>query len=340
MCAPRLVSVTLLVVADERCELHTAGSGHPERPERLDAVRIGLRDADRAGALVFAEPFEADDTALMRVHAPEYVRAIVTFCLTGGGQLDPDTAVVPASLPAARLAAGSGLFAVDQLRAGVADAALCAVRPPGHHARPDAAMGFCLFNNVAVTAASLADQGERVLIVDVDVHHGNGTQETFWDDPRVGYVSIHQWPWYPGTGSATETGGDGAPGGTLNVPLPAGATGDVYDAAVDSLVVPFAERFAADWLCISLGFDAHRADPLAAVSLSAADFGRIVGRLSRLVPAGRCIALLEGGYDLAAIAASTEATVAAFTGVGSAGEPATSGGPGRDIVDGLAAAAD
>lgn len=336
----RVVGVTLLVVTDERCELHSAGAGHPESPERLDAVRIGLTDADRAGALVFAASFEVDDAALHRVHAPDYVAAVESFCLTGGGRLDPDTAVVPASLTAARLAAGSGLYAAQRLRAGDAAAALCAVRPPGHHARPGAAMGFCLFNNIAVLAASLAAEGERVLIVDVDVHHGNGTQEMFWDDPRVGYVSIHQWPWYPGTGAADETGGAGAPGGVLNVPVPAGATGDVYDAAVDELVVPFAEDFAPDWLCISLGFDAHRADPLATLSLSSADFGRIVARLLRLVPTGRCIALFEGGYDLDAIAASTAASVAALVGEVSRTEEATSGGPGRDVIADLVARRD
>lgn len=333
----RVVVVTLLVVADERCGLHDAGSGHPERPERLDAVGLGLRDAARAGALAFEEPFMADDTALARVHAPAYVSAVTTFCLTGGGSLDPDTAVVPASLDAARLAAGSGLYAAERLRAGAADVALCAVRPPGHHARPGAAMGFCVFNNVAVLAAALADAGERVLVVDVDVHHGNGTQEMFWDDPRVGYVSVHQWPWYPGTGSESETGGAGAPGGVLNVPLPAGATGDVYDDALDALIVPFAERFAPDWLCISLGFDAHRADPLATLALSAADFGRVVARLVGLVRHGRCVAFLEGGYDLDAIAASTAASVAAITGEGAVNESPTAGGPGRDVVARLAA---
>lgn len=329
--------MTLLVVADERCAKHFAGPGHPERPERLDALVLGLHDARHDGALEFTTPEPAADADLVRVHAPEYVAAVTSFCLTGGGSLDPDTFVVPESLEAARLAAGSGLRAVEALRSGEADAALCAVRPPGHHARPGAAMGFCLFNNVAVTAAALAARGERVLIVDLDVHHGNGTQEIFWNEPAVAYVSIHQWPFYPGTGGAEETGGTDAPGGVLNVPLPAGATGDVYAAATDELIVPFAEEFAPDWLCLSLGFDAHRADPLAEIELSAGDFGRAVGVLTGLVPAGRCIVVFEGGYDLGAIAASTASSVAALLGRDAAGEAVTSGGPGRGVVDALVA---
>ncbi len=317
--------------------MHFAGAGHPERPERVDAVAVGLHDARRNGVISHAVPTPATDAQLERVHAAAYVAAVRAFCLSGGGHLDPDTAVVPESLEAALLAAGSGLRAVEALRAGEADTALCAVRPPGHHARPGAAMGFCVFNNVAVTAATLAADGERVLVVDLDVHHGNGTQEAFWNDPDVAYVSIHQWPWYPGTGGADETGGADAPGGVLNVPLPAGATGDVYAAAVEELIVPFAEAFAPDWLCLSLGFDAHRADPLAEIALSAGDFGLVVATLVGLVPPGRCVAMFEGGYDLGAIATSTAATVAAMTGDAVETEAPTSGGPGRRVVESLVA---
>ncbi|MBS1848717.1 MAG: histone deacetylase, partial [Actinobacteria bacterium] len=288
--------MALLIVADERCARHVAGVGHPERPERLDAVMAGVVAAHVDGALEFESPTPAGDDDLERVHDPGYVTALHSRCVTGGGRLDPDTAVVPASWEAARLAAGAGLCAIDALVSGRVDDVVCAVRPPGHHARPGAAMGFCLFNNVAVTAATLAEHGDRVLVVDIDVHHGNGTQEMFWNDPRVAYVSIHQWPWYPGTGAVDEVGGPGAPGGILNVPVPAGTTGDTYDAAFESLVVPFSEAFAPDWVCVSLGFDAHRADPLAEVALSAGDYARLVGRIRSLVGPRRSIVFLEGGY--------------------------------------------
>jgi acetoin utilization deacetylase AcuC-like enzyme len=194
-------------------------------------------------------------------------------------------------------------------------------------------MGFCLLNNVAVAAAAIADGGERVVIVDWDVHHGNGTQDIFWDDPRVLYVSTHQWPAYPGTGRASETGGPGAPGLTVNVPLPPGATGDVALAAIDEVVAPEVEAFAPDWVLISAGFDAHRDDPLADLAWSAADFADLTQRVAGFVSRpGRVVAFLEGGYDLAALSRSVGATVADLAGATFRPEPATNGGPGRDAV--------
>lgn len=330
--------MSVLFITDDRCRRHVAGSYHPERPERLGAVVDGIEQAGLHEVLVPRSPTPVPLEALERVHDPAYVAAIHSFCVTGGGNLDADTGVVPASYEAALLAAGSGLDAIAALRAGEADAALCAVRPPGHHARPATAMGFCLFNNVAVAAAALASEGERVLIVDVDVHHGNGTEEIFFADPNVAYVSVHEWPLYPGTGEVTDVGVGAGTGTTLNIPVPAGATGDVYRAAIDELVVPFAETFGPTWLCLSLGFDAHRADPLAGVALSAGDFGQIVSVLRGLVAPGRCLALLEGGYDLGAVASSSAASVAALAGVERSIEAPTSGGPGRHVVDLLVAA--
>jgi acetoin utilization deacetylase AcuC-like enzyme len=219
------------------------------------------------------------------------------------------------------------------LARGDADAAFVAVRPPGHHATRDRAQGFCLVNNVAVTAAAITEAGGRVCIVDWDVHHGNGTQAIFWDDPRVLYVSTHQWPAYPGTGRVEESGGTGAPGLTINVPLPPGATGDAAVAALDEVVAPVAERFRPDWVLISAGFDAHRADPLAQLEWSAGDYAVLARRVAALAPApGRVIAFLEGGYDLAALRRSVAATAAALAGADLLPEPPTSGGPGREVV--------
>ena len=324
----------VLLVADERFLDHDVGSGHPERPQRLGAVLDGVVAAGLEGDLVAAAPRPATIEELTSVHAPAQVELIETLCARGGGHIDADTSVVPGSFEAARLAAGAGLLAVERLRAGDADAAFLAVRPPGHHATPRHAMGFCLFNNVAVTAASLAGAGERVLVVDYDAHHGNGTQDAFWTDPRVLYVSMHQWPLYPGTGGLHEVGEGEGLGTTLNFPFPPGTTGDAYLAAIDEVLAPVVERFAPTWLLLSAGFDAHRADPLTGLGLAAGDYVHLTSRLAALVPAGRTVAFLEGGYDLAALTSSTTACVTALAGA-DAGLPdderPTSGGPGREV---------
>ena len=329
----------VLLVADERFLDHDVGAGHPERPQRLGAVLDGVVAAGLEGDLVAAAPRPATIEELTAVHAPAQVELIESVAARGGGHLDADTAVVPASFEAARLAAGAGLLAVERLRAGDADAAFLAVRPPGHHATPRHAMGFCLFNNVAVTAASLAAAGERVLVVDYDAHHGNGTQDAFWTDPRVLYVSMHQWPLYPGTGAMHDLGEGEGLGSTVNFPFPPGTTGDAYLDVVDTVLAPVAERFAPTWLLLSAGFDAHRADPLTGLGLAAGDYVHLTRRLAAMVPAGRTVAFLEGGYDLDALTSSTTACVAALAGVDahlSDTERPTSGGPGREV--GLAVA--
>src|ERR687894_1178108 len=311
---------------------HDTGLGHPERPERLVAVEEGARRSGLDTDLVPVAATTAGPKDLERVHTRTYVAALERFCKTGGGNLDADTPAVPASWGAALLAAGAGVDAVDRLSAGEADAAFCAVRPPGHHATSARAMGFCLFNSVAVTAAALADRGERVVVVDYDAHHGNGTQDAFYDDPRVTYVSIHQHPLYPGTGALLETGlGDGR-GRTVNVPLPPGATSDLYRAAIDEVVAPLIDDVRATWLLLSAGFDGHRADPLTDLALTSGDFADMTAELVALVPAGRRLVFLEGGYDLEALRDSTAATLAALAGERSPPEAPSGGGPGRDVI--------
>lgn len=328
-------SAAVLVEMHEACAEHLTGSWHPERPARLGAVLHGLDRSGLGDGLVMVTPEPARRPDLERVHPAAYLDAVENFCAVGGGNLDPDTPVVAASWEAALVAAGAGLDAVARLQRGEADAAFVAVRPPGHHAEPARAMGFCLLNNVAVAAAGLAAAGERVLIADIDAHHGNGTQSAFYADGRVGYVSLHQSPFYPGTGRLDEVGtGDGW-GTTLNLPVPAGTTGDVYLAALDELVVPFAERLQPTWVLISAGFDAHRADPLTDLGLSSGDYATLVRRLAALAPAGHRLAFLEGGYDLEAVTDCTAASLAALAGAAvpeEAAEPSTNGGPGRSAV--------
>jgi acetoin utilization deacetylase AcuC-like enzyme len=329
----------LLVASDPVFSLHDTGPGHPERIARLGAVNEGIEGAGLREAVVPLGVRDATMEDLLRVHPAPYLEALEERCRQGPGFLDADTPVSPASWRAALAAAGTGLAAVDELERGAADAAFLALRPPGHHARPSQGMGFCLLNNVAVVAAGLAARGARVLIVDYDAHHGNGTQEIFYADPRVLYVSFHEWPLYPGTGRHDEIGhGDGV-GTTCNVPLPAGATGDVYLRGLDEVVEPLVEQFAPDWVLISAGFDAHRSDPLTGLGLSAGDFAAVTGRIARWARPGRLLSFLEGGYDLDALRTSVAASLPELIGGAGApieGESATNGGPGTTVVDAVA----
>ena len=297
----------------------------------------GLQASGVGDDLVWVNPRPARRDELARVHPRDHLDALEEFCAAGGGHLDVDTSAVPESWEAAVLAAGAGLDAIERLDRGEGHAAFCAVRPPGHHATPARAMGFCLLNNVAVAAAALADRGERVLVLDWDAHHGNGTQDAFYRDPRVLYVSMHQWPLYPGTGRLEETGAGEGEGATVNLPLPAGATGDVYLAAMDEVVAPAVARFDPTWTIVSAGFDAHRADPLTGLGLAAGDYADLTARLLSLTPTVRVLAFLEGGYDLEALARSAGACVAGLAGLSYRPEPSTSGGPGRPVVEAAAA---
>ena len=325
--------MTKLIVAGPVVASEHALPGHPERPSRVVAAIAGvddlMLDTDRVDVATRVATFDE----LAAVHDNAYLRHLEAFCNGGGGRLDPDTFAGPVSWDAAREAAGAGLAAIDALANDRGEVAFVVARPPGHHALADRAMGFCLLNNVAVSAAALAGAGERVMIIDWDVHHGNGTQALFWDDDRVCYVSIHQDRFYPGTGAVDETGGPNAPGLTVNIPLPARATGDVAARAFDEVVAPVADRFAPTWVLVSAGFDAHRDDPLAELALSSGDFAHLAATVRAFAPrAGRLAFFLEGGYDLDAIRSSVSATLGAVVGSERPVESATNGGPGAEAV--------
>ncbi len=296
----------------------------------------GIADLHLDRDLRVLEPRPADADRLVRVHGAAYLERLRLVCESGGGHLDEDTYATPESWDAALLAAGAGLEAVEALAADDAGVGFVAVRPPGHHALPDQSMGFCLINNVAVSAQALVDAGERVLIVDWDVHHGNGTQAIFWDEPDVLYVSLHQWPCYPGTGRPGEVGSHRARGTTLNVPLPPGATGDVVRHACERLVGPAVDEFGPTWVLVSAGFDAHREDPLADLALSSGDFADLAAVVADYAPGpGRLVLFLEGGYDLTALRSSVTASLGRLVGAPAPREPATSGGPGTEGLNTL-----
>lgn len=330
--------MTVLFIHNDRCRDHVATPNHPERPDRLRAVDHGLAAAGLTDALVMIEAPAVSIDAVQRVHPASMVDLVRDLAADGGGVIDADTTVSVASYDAALVAAGAGLEAVRRLDAGEADAAFCAVRPPGHHATDQRSMGFCLLNNVAVTARALADRGERVVIVDYDAHHGNGTQDIFYDDPRVLFVSLHEYPAYPGTGAVHETGaGDGA-GFTVNFPLPAGATGDVYRRAWNDVALATVEAFDPTWLLLSAGFDAHRQDPITSMGLTSGDYADLTTEIISVVPPGRRIAFLEGGYDLQALADSSAACISSLLGENYRPEAASNGGPGDHVVAQVAAA--
>ena len=299
ICKP--VGVRLLLYTHPSCWEHDTGGWHPERAARLDAA---IEGAHRSSLdVVEREAPEVPMEALCLVHRPGYVAHIRDFILAGGGSLDPDTVASPGSWDAALHSAGAGLAAVEALEKGEGDVAFLAVRPPGHHATRDRAMGFCLFNNIGVAAAAIAERGQRVAIVDWDVHHGNASQDMFYGRRDILYISTHEFPFYPGSGWIDESGKDEGEGFTINIPLPAGTAGDAYEEAWSRLVIPVLEEMSPDWILVSAGFDGHADDPVANVRLREPDYGRMAWRLARLAPS-RLVFFLEGGYELDALSSS------------------------------------
>jgi acetoin utilization deacetylase AcuC-like enzyme len=292
--------------------LHDTGPRHPERAARVEAVLAGVRDSGLPVDEIQAPPIERSELAL--VHDPSYIEMIEKFCELGGGALDMDTFAVPATWEAALTAAGGVRILVDELESRSDATGFAVSRPPGHHAMPDRAMGFCIFNSVAVTAAYLRSRGERVAVLDWDVHHGNGTQAMLADDAGALYVSIHQDDFYPFTGFAEDIDQGGAKGTVVNIPLPSGTAGDVYRRGWDELVMPVVCQFAPDWVLVSAGFDAHASDELAGLSLESADYGWMSARLASIHPPERTIFTLEGGYDLTALRESTRYALAGVAG--------------------------
>jgi len=303
-------AVRLVLFSDPLFERHDTGQ-HPECAARLRAIRTRLAESGLLPRTTAGNVRAATEGELSRIHPLKYQHMVREFAENGGGRLDPDTVVSPESAEVAIKAAGSACAAVDEVLKGQADRGLCLARPPGHHALSRRAMGFCLFNNVAVAAAhARAAHGlERVLIVDWDVHHGNGTQDIFYEDGQVHFLSVHRYPFYPGTGAADETGSGAGLGAIHNVPLKFGITRTKFRDAFRSALEKQADHCKPELILISAGFDAHTNDPIGSLGLESEDFGALtqdVIDVAKVHCRGRIISLLEGGYDLDALAESVE----------------------------------
>ena len=332
--------MSLILVFTERFAEHQPPPGHPERPERAEAMDVvAARFRERGGEVV--APREATHEQLARVPEGDYLRRIAE---TAGQAtaLDPDTYTSHETSEIALLAAGAAVDAVERVMGGSHKRAFALVRPPGHHAERNRAMGFCFYNNVAVAAAHARTLGAgRVAIVDYDVHHGNGTQHMFQADPRILYVSTHQYPFYPGTGAVNEVGVDAGAGFTVNLPLEAGAADEDYRIVFTEVILPVVRRFKPDLVMVSAGFDAHERDPLANMRLTTPAFAAMTAEL-RAVAAECCnermMLVTEGGYDLQALTASLDAVVKVLEGpIGSPQWPAANVAPTKGRASAAAA---
>jgi acetoin utilization deacetylase AcuC-like enzyme len=311
-----VISVASFLLGHPASLGHDTGPGHPERAERIRAIEKALSGEDFQPLKRLEAP-RGDARAILRVHTAEYLRRIESALPAAGLiALDSDTVISPGTLEAVLHAAGGAVLAVDKVMSGEADNAFLAARPPGHHAEPSRSMGFCLVNTAAIAArhAQAAHGAERVAIMDFDAHHGNGTQAIFWSDPSVLYCSTHEMPLFPGTGARRERGEYDT---IVNAPLSAGADGQVFKEAVETIILPRIAAFAPDLIVVSAGFDAHHRDPLANLNFTEADFAWVTGKLIDVAQAhcdGRIVSVLEGGYDLEGLAGSVAAHVLTLMG--------------------------
>ncbi|HYO24899.1 MAG TPA: histone deacetylase [Lacipirellulaceae bacterium] len=290
-----------LLYADPRFLEHDTGD-HPESAVRLQQIAARLAARGLAERCVQPAWEGATDAQLLAVHQPGHIASVAATARRGGGRLDADTVASARSYEVARLAAGAACDAVGRVLRGESPTALCLVRPPGHHALPNRAMGFCLLGNVAIAARWAIDQFslDRVLVVDWDVHHGNGTQAMFYADPRVGFFSAHRWPFYPGTGAADETGSGDGLGATRNLPMPFGTARQEFLTRFTDELAEFAARIRPQLVLISAGFDAHAADPVGSLGLETEDFGELTQAVRAVAEdhaSGRIVSVLEGGYN-------------------------------------------
>lgn len=313
--------MTTALLSDDIFLEHNTGTGHPERSERLVATLRYLEQQPWHSSLIPLSPTPANQHWISCIHTLDYLARAQSACLVGQPFLDsPDVAISERSVEVAQLAAGSGIVIADRLMSGEIDNGFALIRPPGHHAETEVALGFCLLNNIAILTRYLQKEYllEKVLIVDWDVHHGNGTQHTFEEDPSVLYVSLHQYPFYPGTGAVSETGIGQGNGATVNCPMSAGASDSDYLKAFSEQILPKVNAFKPDIVLISAGFDAHQNDPLAQICLSTEMYRWMTLRLMEIADQyaqGRLISLLEGGYDLSALAQCVAAHLQTLAGI-------------------------